>query len=51
MVILPSSFGSGLRALEKNFLDSVVLVQESGRPDLFITFTCNGDWQEIKDNL
>ena len=48
MVILPSSFGSGPRALKQNFL---VLVQGFGRPDLFITFKCNGDWEEIKENL
>ena len=51
MFILTSSFGSGPRALKQNFLDAMVLVQEFGRPDLFITFTCNGDWQEIKENL
>lgn len=51
IVILPSSFGSGPRALKQNFLDAMVLVQEFGRPDLFITFTCNGDWEEIKENL
>ena len=43
MVILPSSFGSGPRAIKQSFLDSMVLVQEFGRPDLFITFTCNGE--------
>ena len=51
MVILPSSFGSGPRAIKQSFLDSMVLVQEFGLPDLFITFTCNGEWQEIQENL
>ena len=51
MVILPSSFGTGPRAMQQNFLDSMVLVQQFGRPDFFITFTCNGNWEEIVNNL
>ncbi|XP_047252202.1 uncharacterized protein LOC124887069 [Capsicum annuum] len=27
------------------------LVQHFGKPDLFITMTCNPDWVEIKENL
>lgn len=29
----------------------MALVREYGRPDLFITLTCNGNWREIKDNI
>lgn len=27
------------------------IMQKLGIPDLFITFTCNSDWKEIKENL
>ena len=26
-------------------------VQEHGKPDLFLTYSCNPAWQEIVDNL
>ncbi|GAA0187450.1 hypothetical protein LIER_34738 [Lithospermum erythrorhizon] len=32
-------------------LDSMSLVQEYGRKDLFFTITCNSNWPEIKDCL
>jgi hypothetical protein len=29
----------------------MALVQKFGKPDLFITITCNPQWREIKENL
>jgi hypothetical protein len=29
----------------------MAIVREFGKPDLFLTFTCNPKWKEIKDNL
>lgn len=29
----------------------MALVRSFGKPDLFITMTCNPEWKEIKDNL
>ncbi|KAM3200601.1 hypothetical protein P3L10_032963 [Capsicum annuum] len=29
----------------------MALVQHFGKPDLFITMTCNPDWPEIQENL
>ena len=29
----------------------MAVVQLYGKPDLFITFTCNPKWHEIRDNL
>ncbi|XP_020272043.1 uncharacterized protein LOC109847212 [Asparagus officinalis] len=29
----------------------MALVQRFGKPDIFITMTCNPDWKEIKDEL
>ncbi|XP_058810192.1 uncharacterized protein LOC131675282 [Phymastichus coffea] len=51
MFILPSSFTGGPRYLKQNFLDSMVLVSHYGKPDLFITMTCNRKWKEITDHL
>jgi hypothetical protein len=31
--------------------DALAYVRIHGRPDLFVTFTCNPLWQEIKDHL
>ncbi|ODM86919.1 ATP-dependent DNA helicase pif1 [Orchesella cincta] len=49
--ILPSSFGGGKRALQQNYQDAMTLVAVHGKPDLFITFTCNPKWKEITENL
>uniref|UniRef100_A0ABD2WQT2 ATP-dependent DNA helicase n=1 Tax=Trichogramma kaykai TaxID=54128 RepID=A0ABD2WQT2_9HYME len=51
MVILPSSFTGSPRACKENYLDSMTLVQSKGKPDLFITMTCNSAWSEISDNM
>ena len=51
MVILPSSFSGSPRSMKQNFLDSMTIVQRPGKPDYFITMTCNPNWKEIKENL
>lgn len=33
------------------YQDSMAIVRKRGRPDLFITFTCNPCWKEIQDAL
>ncbi|XP_055915855.1 uncharacterized protein LOC129948797 [Eupeodes corollae] len=50
-VILPSSFTGSPRYLHEKTQDAMTYVRNYGRPDLFITFTCNPDWQEIKQEL
>ncbi|GAA0170149.1 hypothetical protein LIER_43868 [Lithospermum erythrorhizon] len=37
--------------MRHRYLDSVALVQEYGRPDIFLTMTCNPNWPEIKERL
>ena len=49
--ILPSSFVGGPRFMAKLYQDSMAMVRKFGRPDLFITFTCNPNWDEIKSEL
>ena len=33
------------------YMDAIALVQRFGRPDIFLTITCNPSWPEIKENL
>lgn len=47
-VILPSSFGGSPRAMQQLYHDAMAISRYIGRPDLFITMTCNPNWPEIK---
>ncbi len=51
IIILPSSFNGGKRYMQQNYQDAMVMVAKFGKPDLFITFTCNPKWKEITENL
>lgn len=51
IVILPSSFTGGKRYMQQNYQDAMILVAKFGKPDLFVTFTCNPKWKEITSNL
>ena len=50
-MILPASYIGGPRNMRQNFQDSMAVVRDKGKPDLFITMTCNPNWKEIKDQL
>ncbi|XP_071913897.1 uncharacterized protein [Coffea arabica] len=50
-IVLPSSFIGGPRDMRRRYLDAMALVQKYGKPDLFLTMTCNPAWKEIQDNL
>ena len=41
LVILPSAFNGGPRYMHEQIQDVMTYVRHYGRPDLFITFTCN----------
>ena len=51
VVVLPSSYVGSPRALKENFEDAMAIIKKYGKPDLFITFTCNPKWREITENL
>ena len=51
MVILPSSFQGSPRAMQQNYQDAMAIIAKFGRPDLFLTFTCNPKWKEITASL
>ncbi|KAL3831157.1 hypothetical protein ACJIZ3_019959 [Penstemon smallii] len=50
-IILPSYFIGGPRDMRKRYINAMALVQKYGKPDLFLTMTCNPAWKEIVDNL
>lgn len=50
-VILPATFTGSPRHMQEYAQDSMTYVRKYGRPDLFITFTCNPTWNEIKELL
>ncbi|XP_073129973.1 uncharacterized protein [Henckelia pumila] len=50
-MVLPSSFIGGPRDMRRRYLDAMALVRNFGKPDLFITMTCNPEWPEIKNHL
>jgi hypothetical protein len=49
--ILPSSFHGSPRAMQQNYQDAMAIVAKHGKPDLFLTFTCNPRCKDILDNL
>ncbi len=51
IIILPSSFQGSPRAMQQNYQDAMAIVRKYGKPDLFITFTCNPRWKEIEEQL
>ncbi|XP_025190419.1 uncharacterized protein LOC112591015 [Melanaphis sacchari] len=50
-MILPSTFVGGPRHMKQCYHDAMAIVRKYGKPDLFITFTCNRKWPEIVDNI
>ncbi|KAG2197507.1 hypothetical protein INT47_007116 [Mucor saturninus] len=50
-VILPSSHTGSPRALHQMQQDAMAVVRALGKPDLFVTITCNPNWKEIVDEL
>ncbi|KAG6649191.1 hypothetical protein CIPAW_07G195500 [Carya illinoinensis] len=50
-IILPSSFIGGPRDMRKRYMEAMTLVQRFGKPDIFLTMTCNPNWEEILEQL
>jgi hypothetical protein len=51
MVVLPATFAGSPRHMNQLYQDSMALVRKFGKPDLFITMTCNPNWPEILHEL
>ena len=50
-IILPSSYTGSPRQMFVLYQDAMSIVRKFGKPDLFITFTCNPQWEEITSAL
>lgn len=50
-IILPSTFIGGHRHMVQLYQDAMAIVRKHGKPDMFVTFTCNPNWPEIKAEL
>ncbi|MCO5570635.1 hypothetical protein L7F22_024362 [Adiantum nelumboides] len=50
-IVLPSSFTGGPRHMYQLYQDAMAIVCAKGKPDLFITFTCNPNWPEVTQAL
>ncbi|XP_042941237.1 uncharacterized protein LOC122275954 [Carya illinoinensis] len=50
-IILPSSFIGGPRDMRKRYMEAMALVQRFGKSDIFLTMTCNPNWEEILEQL
>ncbi|KAK3759177.1 hypothetical protein RRG08_028137 [Elysia crispata] len=46
-IILPSTIYGSPRFYSEAFQDAMAIVRHLGKPDIFITFTCNPKWPEI----
>ena len=49
--VLPASFIGGGRDMRQRYMDAMALVQKYGKPDYFLTMTCNPNWEEITREL
>jgi hypothetical protein len=47
MIILPLTFQGSPRYMQQNYQDAMAIVWTFGRPDLFVTYTCNPFWPDI----
>ena len=51
LIILPSTFVGSPRYMHERYQDAMTYVKNFGKPDLFITMTCNPNWPEITREL
>ena len=49
--ILPPTFLSSPRYWKMRFQDGMAIVRNFGKPDFFVTMTCNPRWPEIQESL
>ncbi|XP_003742376.2 uncharacterized protein LOC100901161 [Galendromus occidentalis] len=50
-IVLPTSFIGSPRNMQQSYQDAMAIVAKHGKPDIFMTTTCNPNWAEIKENL
>ncbi|XP_073354937.1 uncharacterized protein [Aegilops tauschii subsp. strangulata] len=50
-IVLPRTFPGGDRDMKGRHMDAMAIVHTYGKPDIFLTMTCNPNWEEISDEL
>ena len=50
-IILPSTFIGSPRHMQQCYQDAMAIINRKGKPDIFLTMTCNPRWPEIVENL
>ena len=50
-IVLPSTFIGSTRHMQQSYQDAMAIVARFGKPDIFMTVTCNPKWKEIQENL
>ncbi|CAI5440372.1 unnamed protein product [Caenorhabditis angaria] len=50
-IVLPASHTGSPRDMVAQYQDAMAVVARYGKPDFFITMTCNPAWKEIQENL
>jgi hypothetical protein len=46
-IVLPSTYKGSPRNLQQSYQDAMAVIRSKGKPDLFVTVTCNPSWPEI----
>ena len=49
--VLSTSFIGGPRDKRRRYMDAMALVRKYGKPNVFLTMTCNPNWDEIRQEL
>ncbi|ONL92436.1 hypothetical protein ZEAMMB73_Zm00001d027245, partial [Zea mays] len=49
--VLSTSFIGGPRDMRRRYMDAMALVRKFGKPYIFLTMTCNPNWDEIRREL
>jgi hypothetical protein len=49
--VLSPTFIGGPRDIRHRYMDAMALVRKYGKSDVFLTMTCNLNWDEIKNEL
>ena len=50
-IVLPGTYPGGDRDMKKRHMDAMAIVHIYGKPDIFLTMTCNPKWEEISNEL
>ncbi|KAH7715969.1 Protein Y46B2A.2 [Aphelenchoides avenae] len=48
-IILPATYPGSPRCWTNQFEDAMAIVRYYGRPDIFLTMTCNPSWPEVRE--